>query len=85
MQGIAQRINAGHNRTDLAIGNRGRRYVGGGVDNGTHRIFPWRYCAHIRETGNETTMDNHLLDSSSYLLDDIIGHKVADFCPELQS
>ena len=58
MQGAAQRINAGHDRTDLAIDNRGRRYVGGGVDYVTHRILHWRHCAQSRETGNETTVDN---------------------------
>jgi len=98
MQGAAQRINAGHDRTDLAIDNRGRRYVGGGVDDGTHRILHWRHCAQSRETGNETTGDNGLFWDrivpavtahrptgwalGTYYLDDIIGHKVADFCPE---
>jgi hypothetical protein len=35
----ASSINAGHDRTDLAIGNSRGRYVGDGVDDGTHRIL----------------------------------------------
>src|SRR6266478_5139702 len=43
-RGGAQRINACHSRTYLAIGNSRGRYVGDGVDRRTHRILPWR-CA----------------------------------------
>jgi hypothetical protein len=33
-------INARHDRTNRAIDNRGRRYIGDGVDDVTHRILP---------------------------------------------
>ena len=45
-------INAGHDRTDRAIDNRGRRYVGDGVDDVTHRNPPQRGSAREQKNGN---------------------------------
>jgi hypothetical protein len=53
-RGGAQRINAGQDRTDVAIDNRGRRYVGGGVDNVTHRILPGANVRRAERNETET-------------------------------
>jgi hypothetical protein len=50
----AQRINAGQDRADFAIDNRGGRYVGGRVDDVTHWILPWRFALRQKELETKT-------------------------------
>jgi len=50
----AQRINAGQDRADFTIDNRDGRYVGGRVDDVTHRILPWRFALRQKELKTET-------------------------------